>query len=576
MGTVKIVAITQPIISRDDKNEECMNVEEFVAYVARVSNPNNQNNHLTAPKLLKYLAKNAHWSPMEMVSIVQEINTTRDIARQILRHRSFSFQEFCLTGDSLITTIIPSTGLPNYVTIKKLFERQQWKNYKNILLRVYDEENKIFKTASFREIFYTGIKPIFEITLEDGKKLKCTKNEKFFTIDGKYQILEDIVGLEVMASNKAVMTKEGYIGVNGDICYQNYKWLKSIRNEVPKKSLSEIAEISGVSTHTIRKWLRIHNLQYTKKEVSEYTTIWNKGKFGYKTSLKHSHKHIDAIKKARSGPNCNWWKGGVERSERLKIADWCQTIRKRKLDEYFFSCKECGSHKRLELDHIVPVYQDINLVYNYDNIQVLCHECHTLKHDIKERRGWQNKSKGNILVPRFEKIIKIEYVGEEDTYDIEVEHSSHNFIANKIMVHNSQRYADPTQMRFVKREARLQDSNNRQNSIKTKDYGLMAEWEREQNRILDLVQSSYKWAIEQGIAKEQARAILPEGLTPSRLYMNGTLRSWLHYTHERTKTNALRQPMAQREHRDLAIQAWDNILEYFPSMSDLINIDRNI
>jgi len=86
--TVKLIAISQPTI------DECTTAEELVAYCARVSNPANQDNHGTSAKLIRYLIKNAHWSPLEMVHMTMEINTTRDIARQILRHRSFSFQEF--------------------------------------------------------------------------------------------------------------------------------------------------------------------------------------------------------------------------------------------------------------------------------------------------------------------------------------------------------------------------------------------------------------------------------------------------------------------------------------------------
>lgn len=86
---VKLVAITRPL-----ENTSCADAEEFVAYAARVSNPSNQNNSETAGKLVKYLIENNHWSPLEMVSVTMEIITTRDIARQILRHRSFSFQEF--------------------------------------------------------------------------------------------------------------------------------------------------------------------------------------------------------------------------------------------------------------------------------------------------------------------------------------------------------------------------------------------------------------------------------------------------------------------------------------------------
>ena len=95
MNTAKIIAVTQPTIcTSDDPEAPYITANEFIAYVARVSNPSNQNNALTAPKLLKYLAKHKHWSPFELVDVVMEINTTRDIGRQVLRHRSFSFQEF--------------------------------------------------------------------------------------------------------------------------------------------------------------------------------------------------------------------------------------------------------------------------------------------------------------------------------------------------------------------------------------------------------------------------------------------------------------------------------------------------
>jgi len=95
MHNARIVAVTQPTISNpDDPFDSLMAVDDFIAYVARVSNPSNQHNTLTANKLIRYLAKHKHWSPFEMVHVVMEINTTRDIARQILRHRSFTFQEF--------------------------------------------------------------------------------------------------------------------------------------------------------------------------------------------------------------------------------------------------------------------------------------------------------------------------------------------------------------------------------------------------------------------------------------------------------------------------------------------------
>jgi thymidylate synthase (FAD) len=92
MNTAKIIAVTQPLIN--DENGQKMTANDFIAYCARVSNPSNQMNTLTAPKLLRYCAKNSHWSVFEQVDVNMEINTTRDIGRQVLRHRSFSFQEF--------------------------------------------------------------------------------------------------------------------------------------------------------------------------------------------------------------------------------------------------------------------------------------------------------------------------------------------------------------------------------------------------------------------------------------------------------------------------------------------------
>lgn len=110
-------------------------------------------------------------------------------------------------------------------------------------------------------------------------------------------------------------------------------------------------------------------------------------------------------------------------------------------------------------------------------------------------------------------------------------------IARQILRHRSfafqefsQRYADPTgDLGFVTREARLQDFKNRQNSVDTNDFELAVGWAAQQSAVINAAQNAYKWAIENGIAKEQARAVLPEGLTVSRMYMQGTIRSWLHF-----------------------------------------------
>lgn len=123
----------------------------------------------------------------------------------------------------------------------------------------------------------------------------------------------------------------------------------------------------------------------------------------------------------------------------------------------------------------------------------------------------------------------------------------------------SQRYADPTkELDFVIREARLQDTKNRQQSIRTNDIMLCEEWDKKQQEVIDKATEVYDWAIENGIAKEQARCVLPEGNTVTRLYMNGSMRSWIHFIELRTGNGT------QREHADVAMECAKIITELFP------------
>jgi thymidylate synthase (FAD) len=152
-------------------------------------------------------------------------------------------------------------------------------------------------------------------------------------------------------------------------------------------------------------------------------------------------------------------------------------------------------------------------------------------------------------------------------------------IARQILRHRSfsfqefsQRYADPTaelSQSFVLREARLQDTKNRQNSVELgneteDDRFLAAEWARRQQQVIDLVKENYSWALGAGIAKEQARCMLPEGNTVSRMYMNGTIRSWIHYILLRKENGT------QKEHADIALACAQAIAAIFPMATDMI------
>lgn len=145
-------------------------------------------------------------------------------------------------------------------------------------------------------------------------------------------------------------------------------------------------------------------------------------------------------------------------------------------------------------------------------------------------------------------------------------------IARQILRHRSfsfqefsQRYANAVEeLDFETREARLQDTKNRQNSILTEDKDLQNEWEEKQRQVINTSREVYNWAISKGIAKEQARAVLPEGNTLSRLYVNGTIRSWIHYCELRSKNGT------QKEHSEIALECAKVIANLFPHIKKVV------
>ena len=165
-------------------------------------------------------------------------------------------------------------------------------------------------------------------------------------------------------------------------------------------------------------------------------------------------------------------------------------------------------------------------------------------------------------------LIKNQHWSPFEMVNVVMEINTTRDIARQILRHRSfsfqefsQRYADPTKdLGFELREARLQDTKNRQNSIETDDNELQSEWKTKQINLIAEVKAAYDWAIANGIAKEQARVVLPEGNTQSRMYMNGTLRSWIHYCQLRIENGT------QKEHMEVAKACWEIIREKFPNV----------
>jgi len=183
----------------------------------------------------------------------------------------------------------------------------------------------------------------------------------------------------------------------------------------------------------------------------------------------------------------------------------------------------------------------------------------------------QNNSETSEKLVRY--LIKHQHWSPLEMVSVCMEIETTRDIARQILRHRSfsfqefsQRYADPTgDLGFVTRDARLQDLKNRQNSVEIDDATLQESWEATQKYTIEVAKESYAWAIANGIAKEQARAVLPEGNTVSRLYMNGTLRSWVHYIQLRSANGT------QKEHQEIAIACGEAIKPIFPMIGEFVN-----
>lgn len=182
--------------------------EKVIGYCARVSNPANQDNPEVS-KLLAYCVKNKHWSVFEMANMCVEIETTIPISAQILRHKSANFQQFCLTGDAEVYFDLPFSkkiGRPALFKMKisDLYEKwnknsvpgREWNlgRYKKMKIRTFDVDNNILTHTHIKEVFYTGEQECFEVKLEDGKTIKCTKDEKFFVESKGWVTLGEMEG----------------------------------------------------------------------------------------------------------------------------------------------------------------------------------------------------------------------------------------------------------------------------------------------------------------------------------------------------------------------------------------------
>ena len=422
-------------------------------------------------------------------------------------------------------------------------------------LRVLDESTGAFTAAHLTDIIDKGVQPVFTLTLADGKELSVTENHRLLTAGG-WQRMRAAVGL-VGDGDDAEMTRPCSVMTNGAVAHRDREWLAARRRE--GKSVSEIALEARCSYHTVRKWLAVHDLKYSREELCGRTP-WNKGLRGYRTGMVVSERHREAIRRARSGPRSNFWRGG-RTTQRESIGRWTTEQAAKVHAQYGYTCQKCGRKGgRLHAHHIVPVYADPTRAFEIGNLISLCDQCHRATHRTRESElafarvhGHQiglatdieaPSRRGFTLTAHPVPVVAIKYVGLRQTYDLSVAGPWHNFVGNGVVVHNSfnefsLRYAKASDDFYVPaaEDVRSQVGKPGAYTFEPVTPELAEQTRTELQAVYEHAFATYERLVEAGVARELARSALPVGAY-TQFYWTLNARSLMNFVSLRNSTFA--------------------------------------
>jgi thymidylate synthase (FAD) len=395
-------------------------------------------------------------------------------------------------------------------------------------VRVLDEATNEFTFGHICDVIDKGVQPVYKLTLADGKQITMTENHRVLTAS-RWERMREAVGLVGDASD-AIATRDCHLMVNGLPVHQDGVWLSRKREE--GCSVQEIADEAGCSYHTVRKWLKRRELQFSAAERGH--PAWNKGKTGYRTSLRHSPEHLESIRRARCGPASNFWRGGAS-TERATVAAWTTSQAPKVHRHYDYVCQSCGRRGgRLHAHHIAPVWLEPAQARELGNLISVCDDCHRSIHRTRDSElGFMRRfsdrvgvvedvevpsRKGFKLTSHPVRVVAVQYVGLRQTYDLSIEGPWHNFVANGVVVHNSfnefsMRYAKATDDFYVPDAAdvRTQVGKPGAYSFEPVDAELAEETREELRAVYDEAYAAYARLVEKGVARELARSVIPVG-----------------------------------------------------------------
>ncbi len=432
---------------------------------------------------------------------------------QMVRSR-VNLQELCVSGE---TNIYTSQGNRTIEDLYKIQESQKEKYgiVKYPSVKTYDFNKKVFTMAKIKEVFKTGKKEVYELTLQWGHKgnefkIKSTLDHKFYTKEG-WKPLKDIKVGDFMAKN-------------GEPFYRDKLALKKMKEEFLARGigLKGMSMELKVNYNTLKAWIHKHKLQYTQKEASSTFNVWNKNVRG---RLSHSFGQVKSLEARLKIANRHVMPLGTTKQGFFKRARsyWEADFRRKwVLEKCNHKCMKCGRTDHLEYDHIQPVSIYPEKAFDLDNMQTLCTVCHAVKSIMELKISRSTLSFGFVKA--------IEKIGVEETYDLEVDHPDHNYVANDIVTHNSRRYVSAKRVEqdhYISRKMskviskftitkpfrETYDGNDDLTGFAGVPMGTLVEnieMSFNTQQVIDICMNHYFKALEDGVKPEEARRIIPQ------------------------------------------------------------------
>lgn len=510
-------------------------------------------------KYLSHIREVGHGSVLEhAVWNLLITGVSRSFTHELVRHRAgFGF---CLAGDTLVYSDHRGGGVRQGVkkrSIERLFEMSLTPHGRSRLRllrpRSLDETTGQFTNGRVRRVVRSGIKPVFRVELEDGKSITCTREHRFLTPTG-WQSLEDIAGgIRVSKGGLAAWANhEACLMVNGIAPYKDCAWLSE---QYCTRNLDQktIASMAGVSPHTIRAWVRKHGLV---KPLGSWTVgrePWNKNR-RYRPGWRHSASTRARLSAQKQGSMNPRWKGGITR-QAIRIRRPVNGLRKELLERDGYCCRLCNVRGgRLTIHHVLPIWLRPDLAADVTNMVCLCRKCH-LKvngHELEyvERFGGTiipsqvetrapRRGRGRALIPRPRRIRTIAFLGEQMTYDLEMEGPHHNFVANGIVTHNSQlsqRYVDESVAEFVEPDCIGDDAELHEifrASVEQSQQAYIRLTEGLARKFADVADATLR----RKMARQAARSVLPNA-TETKIFVTANARALRHFIELRCNEHA--------------------------------------